>query len=432
MRKKAYIMTIAMAAAMMLTACGNEKPKETSVTNNTVAEADSSTPSNDNDEPIIIEKKETRTETKEESTDAIKVDDKGELVVDTDSKDVKIEKAADGTEIATIKTDDGEVKVAVKTDDKGNVTVDNTKTVETDKETGKTAVVTTAPNNDEKPASGQSTTTVEVDDKGKVVIKTTETTTVTVTVTATPTAKPTAAPTIEAGPTKAAVKATDTPTPTNTKAPAKTTDTPAPTNTAKPVSTNTPVPTSTNTPVPTSTNTPKPTATNTPRPTATNTPVPTNTSTPTPTVHVHNWTAQTKTVHHDEVGHWEKQETEWEEKIYYTGYCANTRPVKSVYELMKEEGTWSEDAWESITVTKEYWDDENGYYDTHINVGKISSWSKYAKDLLDDYCGSSTKEYHLYVESIYHTDTKDVWIVDKAAYDETVITGYTCSCGATK
>ena len=406
-----------MAAAMMLTACGNEKPKETSITNNTVAEADPSTPSNDNDAPIIIEKQEERTETKEESTDAIKVDDKGELVVDTDSKDVKIEKAADGTEIATIKTDEGEVKVAVKTDDKGNVTVDNTKTVETDKETGKTAVVTTSPEKDNKPDSGQSTTTVEVDDKGKVVIKTTETTTVTVTVTATPTAKPTATPTIEAGSTRAAIKATDTPTPTNT---------------AKPASTDTPVPTNTNTPVPTSTNTPKPTATNTPRPTATNTPVPTSTSTPTPTVHVHNWTAQTKTVHHDEVGHWEKQEIEWEEKIYYTGYCANTRPVVSVYELMKKEGTWSEDAWESITVTKEYWDEENGYYNTHINVGKISSWSKYAQDLLADYCGSSTKMYHMYVESIMHTDVKDVWVIDDAAYDETVITGYTCSCGATK
>ena len=93
MRKKAYIMTIAMAAAIMLTACGDKESKETSVTNNTVAEADSSAPSDD--EPIIIEKQEERTETKEESTDAIKVDDKGELVVDTDSKDVKIEKAAD-------------------------------------------------------------------------------------------------------------------------------------------------------------------------------------------------------------------------------------------------------------------------------------------------------------------------------------------------
>ena len=431
MRKKAYIITIAMAATMMLTACGNKESKETSVTNNTVAEAGSSAPSDN--EPIIIEKQEERTETKEESTDAIKVDDKGELVVDTDSKDVKIEKAADGTEIATIKTDDGEVKVAVKTDDKGNVTVDSTKTVEIDSKTNEAKVVENTPAaNNTTPGKDQSTTTVEVDDKGKVVVKTTETTTVTVKVTATPTV--TNVPTVSVELTKTIVAKNDTPTPIETIAPSKSTDTPLPTNTPKPADTSTPTPkpVNTNTPVPTSTNTPKPTATNTPRPTATNTPVPTHTSTPTPTVHVHNWSAQTKTVHHDEVGHWEKQEIEWEEKIYYTGYCANTRPVKSVYELMKEEGTWSEDAWESITVTKEYWDDENGYYNTHINVGKISLWSKYAQDLLADYCGSSTKEYHLYVESIYHTDTKDVWIVDKASYDETVITGYTCSCGATK
>ncbi|WRK55524.1 hypothetical protein SD457_12525 [Coprobacillaceae bacterium CR2/5/TPMF4] len=37
------------------------------------------------------------------------------------------------------------------------------------------------------------------------------------------------------------------------------------------------------------------------------------------------------------------------------------------------------------------------------------------------------------IDTIHHDAvTKQVWIVDQAAWDETVITGYKCSCGATK
>lgn len=37
------------------------------------------------------------------------------------------------------------------------------------------------------------------------------------------------------------------------------------------------------------------------------------------------------------------------------------------------------------------------------------------------------------VDTIHHDAvTQQVWVVDQAAYDEQVITGYRCSCGATK
>ena len=36
-------------------------------------------------------------------------------------------------------------------------------------------------------------------------------------------------------------------------------------------------------------------------------------------------------------------------------------------------------------------------------------------------------------DSIHHAAvTEEVWVVDREAYDEQVITGYSCSCGATK
>ena len=37
------------------------------------------------------------------------------------------------------------------------------------------------------------------------------------------------------------------------------------------------------------------------------------------------------------------------------------------------------------------------------------------------------------VDTIHHiTVTQDVWVIDQAAYDEQVISGYRCNCEATK
>ena len=67
--------------------------------------------------------------------------------------------------------------------------------------------------------------------------------------------------------------------------------------------------------------------------------------------------------------------------------------------------------------------------------------SDYQADVLDDWGHGSWEVLfrNEQVDTIHHeaeTHEEDIkekqWIEDTAAYDETVITGYTCSCGATK
>lgn len=108
----------------------------------------------------------------------------------------------------------------------------------------------------------------------------------------------------------------------------------------------------------------------------------------------HNWVAQTKTVHHDEVGHYETVTitAAWDEDIYEAHYICN--------QCGYDAGT---DA-EAMGV--------------HLFSGNCQNYS--------------TKRV---VVGTKHHDavTEQKWVVDQKAYDETVTTGYKCSvCGATK
>ena len=49
-----------------------------------------------------------------------------------------------------------------------------------------------------------------------------------------------------------------------------------------------------------------------------------------------------------------------------------------------------------------------------------------------DYWGSTTSKKSLIKSIPHHKKVGTKKVIDKAAYDETVITGYKCSCGATK
>ena len=120
-----------------------------------------------------------------------------------------------------------------------------------------------------------------------------------------------------------------------------------------------------------------------------------NTSTQKPTQqHVHNWTAQTKTINHPATGH---------NETYY------------------------------VTVKEAY--DEPIYAPRTI-------CNKCGKDITGDpilhcaECRSSYSVNDVQVGTKHHDAVKEArtkWVVDKAAWTETVTTGYKCSsCGATK
>lgn len=108
-----------------------------------------------------------------------------------------------------------------------------------------------------------------------------------------------------------------------------------------------------------------------------------NTTTNTQT-HTHNWIAQTKTINHEATGHYE------------------TKVVEEVY------------AWRTFC-------------------------NKCGEDITDLGVEGITIHSAVLCESGYHNDyvvietkTDQVWVVDTPASTETVITGYKCSCGATK
>ena len=143
----------------------------------------------------------------------------------------------------------------------------------------------------------------------------------------------------------------------------------------------------------------------------------TSDTTPSTPEHTHTWNPVTTTVHHEATGH-------------YTDVVVGTRTV----------------------VDKEAWDEpvyEWQYTKTRCKgCGQIfdtgDEWdahATYQEDVLDDWSHGSYEVIaeKVQVDTIHHeaeTHEEDIkekrWVEDTAAYDETVITGYTCSCGATK
>ena len=118
-------------------------------------------------------------------------------------------------------------------------------------------------------------------------------------------------------------------------------------------------------------------------------------------VHNHKWVAVYKTVHHNEAGHYEIKTVQkaYDEDIYdYTNICNGCG--KTELEFEAHDGATAFDWFAQHTII----DCGTGYHNAKIKIG--------------------TKH--------HDAVTKKVWVVDKKAYDEKVITGYKCSCGATK
>ena len=161
------------------------------------------------------------------------------------------------------------------------------------------------------------------------------------------------------------------------------------------------------------------------------------TTAPTTTAHTHNWVAVTTTVHHDATYKdvWVQDSAAWDETIV------------------------TKEAWDETIVTKEAWDepvyqevikcnvcgfiypsddtfsdvyaehafvnpgDGGGYYSTTIQTGTVH------------HDAETTVVHHDAEYTTVHHDATghNEKVVDQAAWDETVTTGYKCSgCGATK
>lgn len=134
--------------------------------------------------------------------------------------------------------------------------------------------------------------------------------------------------------------------------------------------------------------------------------------------HSHVWKRQYKTVHHDAVGHYETVKVPaWDETKYETHFICYGCNKDLDVEYEKYKAGWEDHL-------KEYPNDTfcstieefAGMHDLILGTGCTSSW------------------YTKRIPIIIHHDatTKQQWMVDKKAYDEKVVTGYKCDCGATK
>ena len=207
-------------------------------------------------------------------------------------------------------------------------------------------------------------------------------------------AEPTAEPQLAETKAETMPKVTDAPKPTEapTSAPTQAPATQAPTPTS------TPAPAAPATPAPTPAPTQKPAP-------ATPAPTPAPTQKPAET-HTHSWTEQTKTVHHDEV----------------------TEQVK-VVDQPATEGWYEEGTYREAVVCQ----------GCGASFGSVGDWSDHANFYFWEYYDESHSCYRVDMwrePGAYHEGTPEVshyeTRVVSPAWDETVVTGYTCACGATK
>ena len=143
----------------------------------------------------------------------------------------------------------------------------------------------------------------------------------------------------------------------------------------------------------------------------------TSDTTPSTPEHTHTWTPVTTTIHHDATGHYEDvvvgtrtvvDKEAWDEPIYEWKYMGKTRCIKcgQVFNTADE-------CFDHQDVLA-----DNGDY-THGSYEFIAE--KVQTDTI-----------HHEAETHEETITEKRWVEDTAAYDETVITGYVCSCGEKK
>ena len=151
------------------------------------------------------------------------------------------------------------------------------------------------------------------------------------------------------------------------------------------------------------------------------------TTAPTTTAHTHNWVAVTTTVHHDATYKdvWVQDSAAWDETIV-TKEAWDEPVYKEVIKcnvcgfIYPSDDTFSDVYAEHAFVNP---GDGGGYYSTTIQTGTVHHD---AETTVVHHDAEYTTVHH---DSTGHNEK----VVDQAAWDETVTTGYKCSgCGATK
>ena len=147
-------------------------------------------------------------------------------------------------------------------------------------------------------------------------------------------------------------------------------------------------------------------------------------------VHTHNWVPVKKTVHHEAEGHYDKKQTGTQKVQTGTKHHDAVTHEEAIYteEPIYESHNFCNACGKDLGTGSEALDhtieEDCGWHASRVQVGTRTVQ-----------CGTKTvTDQEAYDEPIYEDQPvyEDVWIVDKAAWDEEVVTGYKCECGATK
>lgn len=167
-----------------------------------------------------------------------------------------------------------------------------------------------------------------------------------------------------------------------------------------------------------------------PAPTTTPTKAP-ETTAPTTTAHTHTWVPVTNTVHHDATYKtvWVQDSAAWDETVV----------TKDAW----DENVLVQDAWDEPTYSWVAICNECGHVfsagedvNEHMAAGCWSSWHHEQRQTgsVHHEAVYNTVHHDAVYSTVHHEATgHNEQVVDKAAWDEDVVTGYKCSgCGATK
>ncbi len=174
------------------------------------------------------------------------------------------------------------------------------------------------------------------------------------------------------------------------------------------------------------------------------------TAAPTTTAHTHNWVAVTTTVHHDAVTSqvWKEDSAAWDETVVTKAAWDEQQLVQDAYDENKlVQDAYDEPVYEWVDVCNKCGHIFSAGEDlpAHMSAGCWSSW--HAEMMQTGSVHHDAVYQTVHHDAVYQTVHHDAettvvhhdatghyeTVVTQAAWDETVVTGYTCSgCGATK
>ena len=123
-------------------------------------------------------------------------------------------------------------------------------------------------------------------------------------------------------------------------------------------------------------------------------------------------------MHHDAVGHYENVVVPaWDEKKLETHFicygCGKDLDIE----------------YEKYVAN---WDERKEQYPNETFMENVEQFAGVHDLILETGCQSSWYTKRVPVTVHHEATTKKQWVIDKKAYDEKVVTGYKCDCGAKK